>query len=111
MLLKDWTKTLHQKLPTQRTTYNEGIEKIIQKSIRSIASSIIEQCPELAEAIQQWKESSLRTVGPVQKATLTIFNDTIQETARDSHRLVQPKIMDSWVAVYDQCAAETGTSI
>jgi hypothetical protein len=38
-----------------------------------------------------------------------IFDETIQDAAREAHRLVKPKILDSWKPIYDRCGAETGT--
>lgn len=62
----------------------------------------------MSEAVEQWKESILRIPAQIQKHSFTIFNDKIQDAAREAHRTVKPKIEDCWGPIYDQCAAETG---
>ncbi len=107
-LLKQWTGTINTKLPAIRSSYDDEARRYIGGFVKSAGAMILGRCPELAEAVHNWQESSLRTVGPIQRHSLSIFDNTIQGAANEAHRLVNPKVLDAWKAVYTQCGAETG---
>ncbi|KAH9214053.1 hypothetical protein DL95DRAFT_504805 [Leptodontidium sp. 2 PMI_412] len=108
LLVKDWTLTLHNKVPAHQSIYDSAIDKVIQKFTKTVVGSVEEMCPDLQEALYQWLESSLRSIVPIHKTSQAIFSDIIPEAIRESHRLVEPKIKDCWQPVYDLCGAETG---
>jgi hypothetical protein len=107
-IVSQWHRTIHSRLPEIRSTYDSSITKLIKSFVGTVVDSVTEICPELSDALQQWQESSARTVGPIQKHSLTVFDENIQGAAREAHRLIKPKIKDSWNPIYDQCGAESG---
>lgn len=108
-IVTQWHRTIHNRLPELRTTYDASIVKLIKGFISTVGDLVTKICPELSVALQQWQESSTRTIISIQKNTVTIFDQTIQDAARDAHRLVKPKVKDCWKPIYDQCGAESGT--
>jgi hypothetical protein len=108
-IVTQWHRTIHNRLPELRTTYDASIMKLIKSFISAMVDSVTKICPELSDALHQWQESSTRTIGSIQKNTITVFDETIQDAARAAHRLVKPKVKDCWKPIYDQCGAESGT--
>ncbi|EKD14365.1 uncharacterized protein L3040_008278 [Drepanopeziza brunnea f. sp. 'multigermtubi'] len=107
-LTKDWDRTLHTKLPAQRTFYDDKISLLIQSFIVNVSTSVGKILPSLGDAVQQWKESSARSMVTIQKISRVIFDEDIQKVTRDSHRLVQPEIQRLWKPTFDKCGENSG---
>ncbi|KAI9046963.1 hypothetical protein LZ554_009038 [Drepanopeziza brunnea f. sp. 'monogermtubi'] len=107
-LTKDWDRTLHTKLPAQRTFYDDTISLLIRSFIVDVSTSVGKILPSLGDAVQQWKESSARSMVTIQKVSRVIFDEDIQKVTRDSHRLVQPRIQRLWKSTFDECGEDFG---
>ncbi|TVY88490.1 Nuclear GTPase SLIP-GC [Lachnellula willkommii] len=107
-LITQWTHVIHNGLPEVRIDYDSNISKLIEEFVESIATSTLAVCPELAEAVKQWKESILRIPIQIRKHSFTVFNENVQDVTREAHRAVKPKIRDCWAPVYVKCGNEYG---
>jgi hypothetical protein len=103
-----WSKTIHNKLPTFQSSYDEDAARLIKGFVENIKASTLEMCPDLAGSLQLWEESSLRSRGPMQKHSRSIFDETIADAAREAHREVKPNVKECWLPVYHKCAEERG---
>ncbi|TVY41981.1 Nuclear GTPase SLIP-GC [Lachnellula occidentalis] len=108
-LITQWTQVIHDGIPDVRCNYDSNIAKLIEKFVKSITTSTLTVCPELAEAAEQWKGSMLRIPIQIRKHSYAVFNDKVQDVAREAHRAVKPKIRDGWTPVYVKCGNEYGT--
>ncbi|TVY80439.1 Nuclear GTPase SLIP-GC [Lachnellula suecica] len=107
-LVAQWARVIHSRLPALRRTYDSDISSLVQEFVTSVSTKIMGVCPEMAEAIGQWKESILRTPTQIHKHSGTIFDETIQDAAREAHRTVKPEVLKAWAPTYDQCGKEVG---
>lgn len=108
-LVKSWSLTVHQKLPEYRKIYDNNTQKLFSNFAGSVTKEIMDVCPDLGEAIDQWRESTLRTVATVHKQSKLIFEETIKEGAKEAHRLVKPKILDTWLPIFVECGDAFGS--
>jgi len=82
ILVKQWTATIHTKLPEKKSKYDKEVTKLIGRFIDTIADSAGISCPNIAESVERWRDSSLRTITLIRKTSAVIFEDTIQDAAR-----------------------------
>lgn len=107
-LLSPWTRTIHDKLPSIRTTYDKEIREQLESFLDEVTEVSSSICPAMATPVEHWKESSLRSLVKIQENSLLIFEESLQDTARDAHRIVAPKILEIWSKVYLECGQEFG---
>lgn len=108
LLLPVWTNTFTVQARQLKLIYDEKICAIIRNFLTSSAKLAITICPDLSEPLRHWAESSLRTIGTIQKHSFNVFNGTIHDAACEAHRLVAPKILESWATVFDDSGKAFG---
>jgi hypothetical protein len=89
--------------------YGDDMVKLFAKFSGFVTAHIINICPDLTEAIEQWKESNMRAVGTIHRQSKLIFHVTINDAAKETHRLVKPKILESWLPIFVDCGEAYGS--
>ena len=109
-LVTQWSRVIHRGLAEMHRAYDSEISKVVEKFAKSVATSTLAECPEMAEAVEQWKESVLRVRNQIKKHSKEVFDGEIQDAAREAHRTLKPKIVENWASVYEKCGGECGRS-
>lgn len=91
-----------------RSSYDFDVSRLVDKFVNSVVTSTLAACPEMNEAVEQWKKSALRVTATIHKHSKEVFDGDIQDAGREAHRTLKPKIAGSWSAVYTQCGEEHG---
>jgi hypothetical protein len=108
VLLPVWTLTFNVLAGQLKAIYDEKICNAIRTFLAGNAKSAAMTCPDLSEPLRHWVESSLRTIAIIQKHSSGVFSGTIHDAVCEAHRLVAPKILESWDTVLDVSGKAAG---
>ncbi|CZS91568.1 uncharacterized protein RCO7_07029 [Rhynchosporium graminicola] len=110
LLVESWTKTIHSRIRNLQKSYERKVEAIVFDFCQILLNSAKEFDPAINEAICLLKENILHLGTTLQNSGADNFADVIS-ASKDSHRLVQPRVLSAWEDVYDMCGAEKGAGV
>ncbi|EPE29393.1 P-loop containing nucleoside triphosphate hydrolase [Glarea lozoyensis ATCC 20868] len=107
-LTNQWLKTIHKAIPALKGGYDSKVAECIESFVTALQQRILVPYPQLYDAFQDLKESTLRTPAALEKNSARIFAETIQEGAREAHRKVKPVVRTVWDNTFVLCGEQYG---
>ncbi|CAG8948939.1 hypothetical protein HYFRA_00002066 [Hymenoscyphus fraxineus] len=107
-LQEEYTHTLHDKVPKERTIFDDGVSKVLNEFLGNLTDSLTTICPQLSQQVEQWRKTAMRVPGQIHEVSREIFHGPIAEAGMDGHRKVKPKVAETWDPIFVICGNESG---